>query len=37
MGQLNAAPILSFFQKANLTAKYVFASINFMENVVLYL
>lgn len=35
MGQLNAAPVLSLFHKANLTAKYVFASINLTGNVVL--
>ena len=35
MGQLSAAPVLSLFEKSNLTAKYVFASINFAENVVL--
>lgn len=34
MGQLSAAPVFSLFEKANLTAKYIFASTNFAENVV---
>lgn len=36
MGQLSAAAHLSLFQKANLRTKhYVWASINFTENIVL--
>lgn len=35
MDRLSAAPWLSLFQNTNLRAKYVFASINFTEIIVL--